>query len=341
MEKLKKWYELHWKTVLGIFIVIIPIGVYKLAVHFAVKDVISANNIFTGLMTFCGIVFSFFGIYWKVNLDEKTKNKQKNEELNERLTGLMEVYIENIFSNERKFFKITQEQSKNYFEKNLLHYFSLAFDDNKISDNWFFTVEEKIFSDNNSVILQSKELRTLYRFNNEMILFNRFINILKNKNTLYGLHIEIQNYMKKDIENKIFFKFLENELYIMQLLFVNNKLATKQIYKLVQENIEILKKICKNDLWEKYQRIYLATNLICKEFNRESIKEKLKEQMLFITNLLLNEVREIQNIDLQKIREKIILYCCDVFEFLELVEKMVNEFEKVKTIIQQYKQQDS
>lgn len=348
-EKINKWIEVHWKIVLVLIIVIAPIGIYFLSLQYSIgtKKELSADYIFSGLVTYVGVIISIGGIYWQVTRTERKEKKIKEEELNEKISGLAEIYEEKIYKNVKKFINSRDGNSIDDLKKNLFHYFSLIFDDNKIEEEWFFVVNEKIFMDNSSIILRTKKLKILYKFNSEMESFNKLLNVLRKKKILNSLLADIQELTKKYIDDENFFKFLKNEINIIKLLCVKDKLGNATIHLLVEENLKLLESIniADKDLITKYKGFYVALELYYTDFNSESIKAKLRERMLFVTALLLRKNQNNNNkslsVEIDNTKEKIILYGYDVFEFLELVEEISDEFKKMLFIIQESKKEDS
>lgn len=173
-KKINKWIEVHWKIVLIVMAILIPILVYKISVKYAIKDIISANQIFTGLITFFGILISFFGIYWKTTREEANKSR-----------GIYSVFLYSLEKN-------SEYQNTDFFEKLMRNRYSET-------NSFFHNIDSDFINKNLESILIQDFGSDLMKFYTQIENFNK--NIKKNnKSILDKIKLKIDEASEKNIE---------------------------------------------------------------------------------------------------------------------------------------------
>ncbi len=130
MDKLKNWYKLHKSEVsngakLGFYFAII-ISIPFIAIIFALFNgtdkALPSQGLFTGIIAYCGIIISFWGIYWKTMREEEKSRREKEEKNNHEIRNIRS-YIRYIVDENLCFFnnkKNNESSIEVFFETFLL-----------------------------------------------------------------------------------------------------------------------------------------------------------------------------------------------------------------------------
>lgn len=111
MDKLKAWYKEHKIEIsngakIGFYFAVI-ITIPCIAIIFALFNgtdkTLPSQGLFTGFIAYCGIIISFWGVYWKTNREEEKAKKEK-EEREIREMEAINSYIKYIVDKNRDFF---------------------------------------------------------------------------------------------------------------------------------------------------------------------------------------------------------------------------------------------
>lgn len=261
-RKINKWIEIHWKTISIIvsftIALIIPVIVYKSAIRFAFDKNISANNIFTGLIAYCGIIISFLGIYWKTTREEENKRK-----------GICSVFLYSFEENNKY-------KNKDFFTKFMSSRYSFFSEE----QDYFSNVDTEFINKNLESILLQDYGKDFIKYYTKVETLNKKVKNM-NASITDKIMLEINNVESEKIES------LEKKV----LIFIHSELRNISdiLFNPNIEDISFTEKYYNENLMESFGNITYNKKFICedgKKMKNEIYDFKLEAIQHFILNCL-------------------------------------------------------
>lgn len=331
-RKINKWFEIHWKTVLTLIVGIIPILAYKSAVRFAIDKAISANNIFTGIIAYCGIIISFWGIYWKTTREENLKRIEKIEKERLEVFGIYSLFRYTLNKNKELYkYKFTGDG----FIQKLYH------SREQKGNSWFYLLDdEMVKSETKLIVSQGQKAYCLIELHNEMKDFNNKVDYYKNEINTENIKKKCRLYMANQCNENVFFELVINEMEIVELLLqVDSKINEQRFLK----SKELMEKFLGKkymDLETQYFDVFKENfNYMYKLINIADRISLLKAVIIRATD---NEILTEDNLEHLEIFELLDKYVRKLFVFMNISNRIIERFDEVEAfLIQSTKQQDS
>lgn len=214
-RKINKWIEIHWKTVLGLIVFVAPIGIYFLSLKYSIgtKKELSADYIFSGLTTYGGVIISICGIYWQVTRTERKERLEKEHNIYSMFRYIIEKNI-------KRYTKFNIGNNLN--EETIYEFLSKSTLDKKNNKTIFYTLDEKIVTNNWEMIVSVAKGNELLEFNDSLKTYNEYIDDFWRNNSIKNLQEEIKKIFDNS-EDNVYFKLIENETKLMDELFIGEK----------------------------------------------------------------------------------------------------------------------
>lgn len=295
MDKILRKIEINWMILLTIMGIFAPIVIYKVALKVSGELKIPANYLFTGLITYLGIIGSISGIYWKTNLDEKIKKRQ-NEELVYRLFFYS---IEDNFNKYR--IKLANQIEKEKINSVVIR--EITNKDLEKKQTIFLTLDTNIIDKKLDSIYLVKEGQKLLKNQRKIRGINESIEKIQNEGIFEKIREGIRE-ICKFIDEK-YSEILEREEHILiRTLWVYDSYK-EEVKKDMIYNLEEIKKYFGEDvLYQEYSKKFFFNDTF--ELKVESVLENYINR-LRVLNLILNKVIEDKMTLVEKERENITL----------------------------------
>lgn len=281
-KKIEKWIDVHWKIVLVLIILIAPIGIYILSLKYSIgtKKELSADSIFSGLTTYVGVIISIYGIYWQVTRTEKKERLEKEH-------NVYSIFRYIIEKNIKRYTKVNVDNNLN--EETIYEFLSKSTLDKKNSKNIFYTLDEKIVTNNWEMIVSVAKGNELLEFNDSLKTYNEYIDDFWRNNSINNLQKEIKKILDNS-EDNVYFKLIENEIKLMDELFSSKKESNNLKKYLIESNKLI------DELFGYETKLIQENSKFENQVNENNKIENVIERLFFLQKISFKLIG-VENID--------------------------------------------